>query len=322
MAAMTELRVRTKVPDADMEDRAGKCPGDADYDVLLTGPARVVKLDGRPLAVYLPRAVALELDQPGIYDILHELYANVSRNRGLASGSPRFRSAQTRSYTRPVSSAIIGAIDPGGQQRYCRLTSWTGTHLPQWHALQPLLAAIAAHLEAQVPDRYQAQAAEIAKTHPAWVVPGTPFTTVTVNNTFPTGTHTDRGDLDAGFSTICCLRRGAYAGGRLVFPQYRIAADLGHGDLMLMDAHEWHGNTLITCRCGTPNHDDARREHYGPCTTCGAERITVVSYMRTKLTGCGSPDTELKRADAYRDHAEQAAAARFEADSLQAGGAP
>jgi hypothetical protein len=322
MAAVTELRVRTKVPDRDMEDRAGKCPGDADYDVLLTGPAKVVKLDGRPLAVYLPAAVAAELDKPGIYGILHELHANVSRNRGLASGSPRFRSRQTRSYTRPVSSAIIGAIDPGGQQRYCRLTSWTGTHLPQWQALQPLLAAIAGRLAEHVPDRYAAQLAEADRTDPAWVVPGTPFTTVTVNNTFSTGTHTDRGDLDAGFSTICCARKGHYAGGRLVFPQYRIAADLGHGDLMLMDAHEWHGNTLITCPCGTPNHDDNRREHYGPCTTCGAERITLVSYFRTKLTTCGSPADELRRADAYRDHAEQAAAARFDAARLQAGGPP
>lgn len=317
---MTELRVRTKVPDAEMETRAGKCPGEADYDVLLTGPAKVVKLDGRPLAVYLPGAVAAELDKPGIYGILHELRASLSRNRGLASGSPRFRSAQTRSYTRPVASAIIGAIDPGGQQRYCRLTSWTGTHLPQWQALQPLLAAIAALLEREVPDRYAAQQAEINRTHPAWVVPGTPFTTVTVNNTFPTGTHTDRGDLDAGFSTICCLRKGPYTGGRLVFPQYRLAADLGHGDLMLMDAHEWHGNTVITCGCGTsPERLQQTERVPGPCQVCGAERITLVSYMRTKLTGCGSPEDELRRADAYRDHAEQATAARFDAQRLQAG---
>ena len=81
-----------------------------------------------------------------------------------------------------------------------------------------------------------------------------------------------------------------------MFPQYRIAADLHHGDLILMDAHEWHGNTKLTCACGkAPN---------GPCDNCGAERISIVSYMREKLAECGSPAEEQRRADAYRDRVE------------------
>src|SRR6266705_3309277 len=88
-------------------------------------------------------------------------------------------------------------------------------HLPEWETLRPLLMAVAAHLQAHVPDRYAAQLAEADRTDPAWVVPGTPFTTVTVNNTWPTGVHTDKGDLDAGFSTITCLRQGPYTCGHL-----------------------------------------------------------------------------------------------------------
>lgn len=302
MDITTELRVRTRLADAAMDTRRGKVLGPQDYDVLLAGPSRVTMMDGRPLAIYLPGAVTADMDAPGVYDILHSLRALISRNRGLASGTPRYKAAERergndqRSYTRPISSGIIGAIDPGGQQRYCRLTAWTGMHQPEWQTLHPLFRAIAGHLAQHVPDRYAVQQAEADRTDPAWVVPGTPFTTITVNNTFPTGTHTDKGDLDAGFSTIACLRRGPYTGGQLVFPQYRIAADLRHGDLLLMDAHQWHGNALITCACGTsPN---------GPCKTCGAERVSLVSYFRAKLTGCGTPAQEIRRADEWHENRE------------------
>lgn len=300
MKITTDMRVRSRMPDAAMEARAGKLPGNLDYDVLLTGPTRVSKLDGRPLCVYMPGVLTEALDAPGVYDVLHELRKLISRNRGMASGTKRFKSKQTRSYTKPIASGIVGAIDPTGQQRYCRLTAWTGMNLPKWETLHPLLREVAGHLEANVPDRYRAQMAYARRTNPAWVVPGTPFTTVTVNNTYPTGVHTDKGDLDAGFSTIACVRKGDYSGGRLVFPQFRLAADLRHGDLILMDAHEWHGNTRLVCACGTsPN---------GCCETCGAERITVVSYFRTKLTECGSPEEEVRKADAYRERVERAKA--------------
>jgi hypothetical protein len=307
----TELRVRTRLADAAMDTRRGKVLGPQDYDVLLTGPSRVMLMNGRPLAVYLPGALAADMDAPGVYGILHDLRHLISRNRGLASGTPRYKSAQTRSYTRPISSGIIGAIDPGGQQKYCRLTSWTGLHQPEWQTLHPLFRAVASHLQAHVPGRYTAQAAEAAKTDPAWVIPGTPFTTITVNNTYPTGTHQDKGDLDAGYSTIAVSRRGPYTGGQLVFPQYRVAVNLNHGDLLLMDAHEWHGNVMITCACGTNLN--------GPCPACGAERISVVSYFRSKLTSCGSPADELRRADASKDRAETAAAARLAARRPQEG---
>jgi hypothetical protein len=311
MEITTDLRVRSKLADQAMEARKGKNPGDPDYDVLLTGPSRVSKMDGRPLAIYLPGALAAEVDAPGVLGILRSLWDPTGSNRGLASAAPRFGTGRTtalglpaRTYGRRISSSIAGAVDPGGQMPYCRLTAWTGRHLAEWEALYPLFRSIAAHLEAHVPDRYAAQLAEAEKTDPAWVVPGTPFTTVTVNHSFATGTHTDRGDLDAGFSTITVLRpAGAFTGGRLVFPQFRLAADLGHGDLILMDAHEWHGNTPMTCSCGLPVKS-------GPCQSCGAERISIVTYFRTKLTRCGTPAEEHDKAGAYHEEIAQRREAR------------
>jgi len=290
----TEVRLRTRVSeDAIREHLSGRVLGPADYDVLLTGPTRVRKPDGRPLCVYLPGALAEQVAEPAVYEVLHSLRDRLTKNRGAASGTRRLRGGNVRrSYALETASAVIGAVDPMGQIRYCRLTAWTGENLPQWRILQPLLAEVAANFAQHVPDRYAAQLAEAARTDPAWVVPGTPFSTVTVNNTYPTGVHKDKGDLDKGFSTIGVLRRGSYIGGHLVFPAWRVGVDLHDGDLILMDAHDWHGNTVIVCECG--------REARGACPDCGAERISVVSYFRTKVADCGSPDEELTRGDARR----------------------
>lgn len=290
---MIEIRLRTRTSAAHIQSLTGKVLGPADYDVLLTGATTVRKPDGRPLAVYLPGALAEHAQDEANYEVLHSLKGATSSNRGLASGSRRLRRGSEGAYASrteslPIASTVIGSVDPMGQQRYCRLTAWTGRNLPQWEQLHPLLRAIAEQLRAHVPDRYAVQAAEIAKADPAWVVPGTPFTTITVNNSYSTGVHTDKGDLEAGFSTIACLRRGTYTGGQLVFPEYRVAVDMHDGDLLLMDAHDWHGNCAMTCGCG--------ERLKGPCTECGAERISIVSYMRSKVAECGSPAEEAARA--------------------------
>lgn len=290
---MITARLRSRTSKQELEEITGKVVTDAAYSLLMTGPTRLLLPDGRPLCVYLP-GVMRDVVTPEQYEILHSLAPGKTNNRGLASGSKLIKvGEQKRQYAMHVSSSILGSFDPAGTFRFCRLTAWTGRNLPQWEALQPALRAVSAALETHVPERYAAQQEEIAKTHPDWVVPGTPFTTITVNNTYPTGVHTDKGDLDKGFSTIFVLRRGEYTGGRFVFPEYRVAVDMQDGDLILMDAHQWHGNTPIVCACGT--------SITAFCKTCGAERISVVSYMRARMTGCGSEKEEARRAVEFRE---------------------
>lgn len=285
---MLDLRIRNKIGQKELDEKIGRVITEEDISVLLTQAAFVRKPDGKPLCVYLPD-VMKELMTEQVYQILHSLRTTRTDNRGLASGTQRaVRGTQNRARAMPVASAIIGSVDPGGVYKYCRQTAWTGKNLPQWQALQPLFQGIAGHLQEHVPDRYANQMAEAETTKPEWIVPGTPFSTITVNNTYPTGVHTDKGDLDKGFSTIACMRYGEYEGGTLAFPEYRVGVNMKHGDLILMDAHEWHGNTAIVCKCGSK----LKRN----CEACGAERISVVSYLRTKITNCGSMEEELGRA--------------------------
>lgn len=291
---MISIRVRSRITREELEQKVGKVVGDDSYNVLLTGPSRVFMPSGKLLCVYLPGAMR-GVVQAEHYEILHGLRKDlVTFNRGLASGSERVKVGTTkRSYAMGVSSGVLGSFDPSGTFKFCRLTAWTGKNMPQWEALRPVFGRVAQALQDHVPDRYAAQMEEIDKTHPDWVIPGTPFTTVTVNNTYPTGVHTDKGDLDKGFSTIFTLRRGAYTGGRFVFPEYRVAVDLQDDDLILMDAHQWHGNTPIVCACG--------QRRTSCCETCGTERISVVSYMRANMVKCGSEAEEIQRAIEHRE---------------------
>jgi hypothetical protein len=290
-----EYRARNFLSEEAIKPMLGKIVTDDEYSLLVTGPTRVVKPDGSPLLVYVPGALGPQLLDEA-YPILHELRKLETTNRGLASGTQRFEryKGSPRTESKPVASAIVGAFDKGPSRIYCRLTAWTGREFDKFHQLFPLLNAIASKFYHYVPDRYEAQMRYVRQVKPEWVITNTPFTTVTVNNTYPTGVHKDKGDLDEGFSTLAVLRKGRYTGGYLTFPKYRIAVDMKHGDVLLMDAHEWHGNTQLVCNnCGREGSEDPSLS--GLCPTHGTERISIVSYFRTKMTQCGSLEEEQAR---------------------------
>ena len=230
--------------------------------------------------VYLPNAIPPHLGEAH-YPALHEIRAPTG-NRGHASGGTRVQvGRQMRANV--VKSSVIGNMDPaGGWFPYCRTTAWSGKNTQQFRALYPLFQHIAAQMETYVPTRHAVQMAQAARTHPDWRVADTPFTTMTVNNTYPTGVHVDKGDLDEGFSCLAVWRRGQYSGGHLTLPEWRIAVDMQDGDLLLMDAHQWHGNTALELKS-----EDA-------------ERISLVLYYRTRLVKCGSHEAEAAKAQAHK----------------------
>lgn len=292
---LTELRVRSKISAEALEDRKQKILTERDHDVLLTGPARVMAPSGRPLAVYLPGVLRTQMDEA--YPILHTI-RGTTENRGYASGTKQKFTQNNMERAKPVMSSILGAFESSGFYKFCRLTSWTAHEMhDRWPQLLPLFQAIAREFQHYVPDRFAAQMRHAGDTAPDWMIEGTPFTTITLNNTYSTGVHQDKGDLDEGFSCLAVARHGDYAGGSLTFPEYRLAADMQDGDLILMDAHAWHGNTEMRCRCAGGTHVLSS----GPCETCGAERISVVCYFRTNMVRCGTADEEAERAVGWAD---------------------
>lgn len=297
-----EFRARTQLADSALEGLWQHLALPDDYSVLLTGPVRVFKPDGKLLLHYLPAAFSAERMEE-FYGILHELRKQETGNRSYASGTPAYPSyaGSTRMRSVPVASAIIGSFDAAPPKYYCRLTAWSGKELlGKYAALFPLFQDIGALFASHVPDRYEVQMSFVQRTHPDWLIEGTPFSTITVNNSYPTGFHTDKGDLEEGFSCLTVLRRGSYSGGYLTFPQYGVAVDLQDGDQLLMDAHAVHGNTQLICGdCGVPMGPGAGMGYSHEAAGCTAERISVVSYYRTKMAECGSREEEAAKAEAW-----------------------
>ena len=291
---MMEFRARSKRSEEWVEKYKGAQVSESMVTLLIKNEARILKPNGKPLAVYLPGALG-ELADASYADF--SAIRMTTDNRGYASGSTRYRDGdQMRAV--PVTSAILGSFESTPRSPACRLTAFTARHVEQWERLVPFFQRISNLLEEHVPDRYKNQVEKANATPDEWVIKDTPFTTITVNNTYPTGLHTDKGDLDEGFSTLAVMRRGNYTGGWLSFPQYGVSVDMQDGDVLLMDAHEWHGNTPLLCGdCGEslkmPNH---RCEGVtGGAGTAGKpspERVSVVSYFRTKMTECETQEEE------------------------------
>jgi hypothetical protein len=294
MSGLMEYRVRSVVPPEEIEDKVGKVLTEEDFNLLVTRDAVVRKPNGQPLLIYRRGVIPPELRE-STWPILSELRKTKTANRGYAGGSKRVEIASgKRSEAKRVASALVGSFERQGPRKYCRLTAWTGQETRKYKILWPLLEFISGRLAEDVPDRYAAQLAAVRATHPDWIIPGTVFSTVTVNNTYETGVHKDAGDLAEGFSTLACFRRGDYSGGHLVFPEFRVAVDMQDGDLLLMDAHEWHGNVFLD---PPPLYTiNGTRQDRDPETGQPPyERISVVSYFRTKMATCGSLDDENER---------------------------
>jgi hypothetical protein len=178
-------------------------------------------------------------------------------------------------YANGVFSGIAGWFDRYPRIPYGRATSYTAREPEKFAMAYPFLQQLAKGFKDLLPWRYNNQMTAANKIDPAFLVPGTPFTTVTVNKTFRTACHRDAGDFTEGLSNLLTLSNdGKYSGGYLIAPEYRVAVNVRPGDLLLINNHEViHGNTPIVCEEGS-------------------ERVSLVVYLREKMLELGSKDYE------------------------------
>ena len=178
-------------------------------------------------------------------------------------------------YANSVYSGIAGWFDRYPRIPYGRATSYTARNPEKFALAYPFLQHLSEGFKELLPQRYEAQMTAARKVDPRFLVPKTPFTTVTVNKTFRTAAHYDVGDLNAGLSNLLTLSPdGRYSGGYLIAPEYRVAVNPRPGDLLLINNHEvMHGNTPIVCEEGS-------------------ERISLVVYFREKMLELGSWEYE------------------------------
>lgn len=93
-----------------------------------------------------------------------------------------------------------------------------------------------------------------------YTIPGTMFSTVTINQTALFRSHADRNNLAGALG--CLAAFGTFSGGDLCFPRFGVSCPFQPGDLLIGDTNrEQHGNI-------------------GPLV---GNRISVVTYMRNDL---------------------------------------
>jgi hypothetical protein len=179
-------------------------------------------------------------------------------------------------YANVVNSGIAGWFDRYPRIPYGRATAYTQNSYDKFKLSFPFLQSLDRGFAELLPTRHAAQRAAADQIDPAFLIPQTVFTTITVNKTFRTAAHRDAGDFTNGLSNLLVLsNNGNYTGGYLILPEVRIAVNVRPGDLLLVNNHEYiHGNTPIV------THDEV------------AERISLVCYLREKMLELGSKEYE------------------------------
>jgi hypothetical protein len=176
-----------------------------------------------------------------------------------------------------VNSGVAGYYDRTTRFPNCRLTAFTRHHLEEFKQAYPIIKFVDNAYSQLVPDKYKLQRAMADKTAKDFVIPGTSFTTVTVNKNYETAVHKDAGDFQKGFGNLVALRKGKYTGCHFVLPRWGAGFDMQNGDLLLVDVHQWHGNTPLI-------------KHEREVT-----RLSLVMYYRQNMINCGTMEQELNR---------------------------
>ena len=179
------------------------------------------------------------------------------------------------SYAASVFSGIAGWFDRYPRIPYGRETNYTRDNFDKFKNSYPFLQTLSRGFKELFPIRYNSQILAANKIDSKFLVPETPFTTITVNKNFRTAAHFDAGDLNSGLSNLLTLSNdGNYTGGYLIAPEYRLAINVRPGDLLLINNHEvMHANTPIIC-------------------TGDSERISLVVYFREKMLELGTKEYE------------------------------
>ena len=299
-----QLQLRSSLPDEVVRSIVGKRGNPQDAPVLLAGDASAFKPNGERLLTLVRGAFDRRM-LDGAWPFMWGLRKHVSTNRGAYGGDEALDDgrAKLRTGTRylavkkdgtisktnhanPVRSVVAGAFDRSPRIPFCRQTAYSTDEPQKWGEALPFIQRVGELFREIVPDRAAAQQEQADRTQPAYVIPRTPFTTITVNNTVAGTYHTDKGDFPKGFGVMAVMRKGHYRGAELVFPKYGVGADLQHGDCIFFDPHEVHGNLAFYEGIGKEAEDWVR--------------ISMVFYFRTKMVECLEPKAELERAKNVR----------------------
>jgi hypothetical protein len=146
----------------------------------------------------------------------------------------------------------------------CRLTYWTKNNLKSYESIFPLTTYISDRYFEYVPDKWLNQKEKYDNSPSDFVIPGSNFSTLTVNMDFRTASHKDKGDHKGGLTCFTIKECGEWTGGELCFPEYDVGLNVREGDLLLFNPHVTHCNNPLK----------------------GEGRMSFVFYLRDAMNKC------------------------------------
>ena len=279
------ITAAVSLTDAEMPVEGTFLPESTPVEILISGGLvtqtgetapniAVWKPNGDLLLVYRRDCLPVELCQLG-YEVFRKVDA-ITLNRGAAAGlvdppravhlvahsglgratQLRFRplkqdgSISKRNYAMPMPSGIAGFYPRTPSMPYCRLTRFTREHLSEFRRALPFIRFVDGAFREALPLRYEAQAKLVSQA-PDFTIPGSVFTTITINKTFATAVHHDSGDYAEGFESSPSCRWSVFRRIPRV-SKYQVGVDLRTGGVLLADVHELTGTPpLSACRAST-----------------------------------------------------------------------
>lgn len=281
-------------------------------DHVVSDTTTVLKPSGEPLIIYVKDCIPRNICADAFRVVKQVPIEGAGDNRGLAAGimiSPddekinrshgsfgKLNGRGTRYHTRKkdgtisrttyaasVDSAIVGYYDRYPRINYCRQTVFTQDHWDLWLELLPYIQASSDVFRTYAPDQWQKQKDFVDNIHPDFKIHDSIYTTLTINRSWRTFLHKDRGDFKSGLGVMSVLQGGTYSGAELVLPKYGVAMNMRTGGIALADVHQMHGNAPII---GIPGE---------------YVRMSCVFYAREAMIKCKSLEEELRMAKEFSE---------------------
>lgn len=270
---VTVYHVKKNYNQSQMDKNMNKKINHRDIKLIINHDADVYDEDGKLLLKFRKDAIKNKEVIDAFYDNVIDHAKQRSITRKYATGT---RKNVPRHPSQKVMTNIIGFFDgfvstqrivlnrshykPTINVRECMFN----TEYPEkFLKAVPMIQQIDKLYEKLVPEKYKEQVKKAKQT--TFKIPGTSFTTVTLNVNYQTSIHKDAGDDMDGFGNLSVIEHGEYTGGETCFPQYGIGVDVRTGDVLFMDVHQPHANMPIQKK------------------TDDAVRLSIVCYLRTKI---------------------------------------
>ena len=298
MAKRTFSRIylASRIPEDQIGSWEGKHAEEHHYDFVVNGNAKVYDAKTKEPIAILVRNIfdegTLKENFDAAYPALRKFRDDKnfwSDNRGRYSGQverihkvKKDGTISRQGRCKSVATGLAGYYETlGGRFKYPRETKYLQKYPDLWETLLPIFRVCGAWMQTVCKQRYEVQMDAVKKTSKDWVIPGTPFTTIAVNNCVAAAYHKDNRDLKEGMGCMFVHRTGQYEGFELVIPEYKFAIDMRHGDVLFFNPCVWHSNVPPRNAVGEEAED--------------WERISVVMYFRKNLMKEPSKEEALAR---------------------------